>query len=73
MPKAPRPEAAVKKYDKHQTYDNRSSIGAQASSKYRTAVLAHFGSSDREGTRKLGTFADQMRGGASVKMYHPRF
>lgn len=38
LPKAPRPEAAVKKYDKHQTYDTRSSIGLQASSKNRTAT-----------------------------------
>lgn len=27
LPKEPRPEVAVRKYDKHQTYDNRSSIG----------------------------------------------
>ena len=28
LPKAPRPEAAVKKFDKHQTYDTRSGFGA---------------------------------------------
>lgn len=27
MPKNPRPEPAVKKYDKHQTYDGRSGFG----------------------------------------------
>lgn len=27
LPKAPRPEAAVKKFDKHQTYDMRSGLG----------------------------------------------
>jgi len=27
LPKAPRPEAATKKFDKHQTYDMRSSFG----------------------------------------------
>jgi hypothetical protein len=58
LPKAPRPEAAVKKYDKHQTYDTRSSIGIQASSKNRTSTQAHFGSSDRAGVVKLGIFAD---------------
>ena len=73
MPKNPRPEPSVKKYDKHQTYDNRSSIGLQASSKNRTSSSAHFGSSSRDGAKKLGGFADQMRGGASVKMYHPKF
>jgi hypothetical protein len=58
LPKAARPEAAVKKYDKHQTYDTRGSIGVQASSKNRTATQAHFGSSNRDGAKKLGSFAD---------------
>lgn len=71
--KNPRPEPAAKKYDKHQTYDMRSSIGEQCSSKNRTSQSAHFGSSSRDGAKKLGSFADQMRGGASVKMYHPKF
>lgn len=71
--KNPRPEPAVKKYDKHQTYDNRSSLGEQCSSKNRSSTLPHFGTSNREGQKKLGGFADQMRGGQSVKMYHPKF
>jgi len=71
--KNPRPEPAVKKYDKNQTYDNRSAIGQQCNSKNRTSMSAHFGSSNREGQNKLGGFADQMRGGQSVKMYHPKF
>ena len=58
LPKEPRPEAAVKKYDKHQTYDNRSSIGAQASSKNRSSTQPHFGTSNRDNTKKLGSFAD---------------
>jgi len=63
----------VKKYDKHQTYDNRSSLGKQASSKNRSATLPHFGTSTREHQKRLGGFADQMRGGGSVKMYHPKY
>lgn len=63
----------MKKYDKHQTYDNRSSLGDQCSSKNRSSTLPHFGTSNREGQKKLGGFADQMRGGQSVKMYHPKF
>lgn len=58
MPKEPRPEAAVRKYDRHQTYDNRSSLGAQVSSKNRSATQASFGSSNRDGAKKLGQFAD---------------
>ena len=27
LPKAPRPEAAIKKFDKNQTYDTRTSLG----------------------------------------------
>lgn len=73
LPKAPRPEAAVKKYDKHQTYDTRSGLGKQAASKNRSSSQAHFGSSNRDGTKKLGTFASEMRGGASVKMFHAKF
>ena len=73
MPKQPRPEAAVKKYDRHQTYDMRSSLGAQASSRCKTGRSATFGSSDRDNAKKLGSFADMMRGGASVKMHHPKF
>jgi len=58
FPKNPRPEPAVKKYDKNQTYDNRSSIGAQAASKNRSSTLCHFGTSNREGMTKLGGFSD---------------
>lgn len=54
MPKNPLPEPAVRKYDKHQTYDQRSSIGQQCSSKNRSATQPHFGTSDREGRQKLG-------------------
>jgi len=58
LPKAPRPEAPAKKFDKHQTYDTRSGFGAQPHSKNKTSQKAHFGSSNREGERKLGVFAD---------------
>lgn len=58
LPKAPRPEAAVKKFDKHQTYDTRSGFGGQSHSKNRTAQKAHFGSSNRGQSEKLGVFAD---------------
>jgi hypothetical protein len=54
MPKEPRPEAAVRKYDRHQTYDNRSSLGPQAVSKNRSATLPSFGSSNRDGANRLG-------------------
>lgn len=73
LPKNPRPEPSVKKYDKHQTYDTRSSMGMQASSKNRTSSNATFGSSSRDGAKKLGSFASEMRGAASVKLFHPKF
>ena len=73
LPKAPRPEAAIKKFDKHQTYDSRSGFGGQCHSKNRTSQKAHFGSSDRDGRQKLGVFSDQFRGGASVRIQMPKW
>ena len=73
MPKAGRPAAAMRKFDRNQTYDGRSSFGGQAASKNRTGQKAHFGTSGRDHTTKLGAFKDTMTGGASVKCYHPRF
>ena len=72
LPKAGRPEAALKKFDKNQTYDGRSGIGNQVVSKNRSQPSCHFGTSNRDGTGRLGTFKSEMTGGASVKCYHPR-
>jgi hypothetical protein len=73
MPKAPLPEAAARKFDRHQTYDNRSGLGSQVSSKNRSSTRTSFGTSNRAGTTKLGTFTSEMRGGASAKMFHARY
>lgn len=73
LPKAGRLEAGAKKYDKNQTYDGRSGFGPQTISKNRTSQNAHFGTSGRAHSQKLGTFADMMQGGTKVKLYHPRF
>ena len=73
LPKAGRPAADLKKVDKNQTYDTRSSIGKQTHSNNKSAGVTHFGSSGRDHSNKLGTFKDMMQGGASVKLYHPKF
>lgn len=73
LPKAGRAEAALKKFDKNQTYDGRSGFGSQAISKNKSSQKCHFGTSGREHSNKLGTFSDMMQGGASVKCSIPRF
>lgn len=73
LPKAAPREAVPKKFDKHQTYDTRSGFGGQHVSKNRTSTKCHFGTSDRENTRKLGAFRDMMQGGSSIKCYQPRW
>lgn len=73
FPKNPRPEPAVKKFDKHQTYDQRSAFGEQCSSRNRSATLCHFGTSNRDGRNRLGMFSDQMRGGQSVRLHHAKY
>lgn len=60
LPKAGRAEAALKKFDKNQTYDGRSGFGQQPISKNRTSTQAHFGTSGRTHSDKLGTFNDMM-------------
>ena len=72
LPKAPKPEPAIKRYDKYQTYDTRSSLGPQSASKRRTSSSSSFGSSCRDSAKKLGSFTDQMRGAISVKLFHPK-
>lgn len=60
LPKAGRPEAGMRKYDKNQTYDGRSGFGVQAISKNKTFGTCHFGTSGRTHSQKLGTFKDMM-------------
>ena len=73
MPKAGRLEAEVKKFDKNQTYDTRSGFGRQQISKNKTTQKAHFGTSDRDHVKKLGTFKDMMQGGSSIKCHIPKW
>ena len=73
LPKAGRPKNERMKPDRNQTYDTRSAFGEQCYSKNRTGQKAHFGSSGRAQSNKLGTFKDQMQGGLSVKLYHPKW
>lgn len=73
LPKAGRPDAAIKKFDKHQTYDTRSGLGGQPISKNRTSTKCHFGTADRGHANKLGTFKDMMQGGAAVKCHIPKW
>jgi len=73
LPKAAPREAVQKKFDKHQTYDTRSGFGPQTVSKNRTTTQCHFGKSDRDHAKKLGTFKDTMQGGSSVKCYMPKW
>ena len=73
LPKAAPREAPPKKFDKQQTYDTRSGFGIQVASKNRTTTKAAFGSSDRAHASRLGTFKDQMTGGASIKCHMPKF
>lgn len=73
LPKGGRPNQEAKRPDKNQTFDTRSSIGRQAHSNNRSAPTAHFGSSGRDNSNKLGTFKDMMQSGATVKLFHPKF
>lgn len=52
LPKAGRPANDLRSVTKHQTYDTRSSIGAQCHSKNKTAPKTHFGSSGRDNASK---------------------
>jgi hypothetical protein len=63
----------MRRVDKNQTYDTRSSIGKQAHSKNTSAGFTHFGTSGRDNTAKQGTFKDMMQGGMSAKLYHPKY
>lgn len=73
LPKAGRPDAAPKKYDKNQTYDMRSGLGGQPISKNKNSTKAHFGTSTRDHANKLGTFKDTMQGGTAVKCHIPKW
>ena len=73
LPKAGRPQADLKKPDRNQTYDTRSAFGKQPHSKNSSSGVTHFGSSGRENAARLGTFKDMMQGGASAKLYHPKW
>jgi len=69
LPKAGRPNNA-RRVDKNQTYDQRSGIGKQASSKNKSAPSAHFGTAGRAVVSKLGTFKDSYTGAMKVNMPH---
>jgi hypothetical protein len=63
----------MKRPDKNQTFDTRSSLGTQPHSKNKSAPKAHFGTAGRAHSSKLATAKDMMQGGTSVKLYHPKF
>lgn len=73
LSKAGRSVAGLRNVDKNQTYDTRSGVGKQQSSKNKSAPSAHFGTSSRDLTSKLGTFKDGMTGVMKVKMPHARW
>eukprot|EP00347_Sterkiella_histriomuscorum_P002257 403368860 len=73
LPKAGRTHGELKSLTKNQTYDTRSSIGAQPTSNMKTSPKATFGSSGRDQTSKTGHFKDLMQGQANVKLYHPNW
>ena len=73
LPKAGRPNDQRRRPDRNQTYDTRSAFGGQCHSKNRTGQNAHFGSCNRLQRERLGTFKDQMQGGTSVRLFHPKF
>lgn len=73
LSKAGRSVAGLRNVDKHQTYDTRSAVGRQNVSKNRTAPSAHFGTSSRELSSKMGTFKDSMTGAMKVKMPHSKW
>lgn len=73
LPKGGRASDNVRRPDKNQTYDTRSAFGGQPHSKNKSAGACHFGTADRNGTNKLGTFKDQMTGNTKVKLDHPKF
>lgn len=59
LPKAGRAAVGERKNpDRNQTYDTRSAFQDQPHSKNKTAARAHFGSSNRGHSNKLGTFKD---------------
>lgn len=73
LPKAGRPKVDRVRPDRNQTYDTRSAFGSQCHSKNRSGQTAHFGSSGRSHSNKLGVFKDLMQGSQSVKLYHPKW
>lgn len=73
LPKAGRAKNERNGPDRNQTYDMRSAFGNQQHSKKITSKRTHFGTCGRAQTNKLGTFKDQMQGGLSVKLYHPKW
>lgn len=73
LPKAGRTDSSVKTVAKNQTYDTRSSFGAQPHSNNKTGGVTHFGTSGRDNASKIGTFKDMMQGSSPVKMFHPTY
>ena len=73
LSKAGRSVAGLRTVDKHQTYDTRSAVGKQHTSKNKSAPSAHFGTSSRDLSSKLGTFKDGMTGAMRVKMPHSKW
>ena len=73
LPKAGRPADDKRRPDRNQTYDTRSAMGAQAHSKNKSGGRAHFGTSTRRQTDRLGTFKDMMQGRVSIKLHHAKW
>jgi len=74
LPKAGRPPLNAKGIDKNQTYDTRSSIGRQQDSKKKNSASAHFGSSTRSTTSRMGTFKDMMATQpVKARISHPNY
>lgn len=70
LSKAGRSVTGIRQADKHQTYDTRSSVGNQKISQNRSSPSAHFGTSSRDLSSKVGVFKDGMTGAMKVKMPH---
>ncbi|CAI2375408.1 unnamed protein product [Moneuplotes crassus] len=71
LPKARRSLDQSKSLTKHQTYDTRSSVGKQYTSKNKNARAAHFGTASRDA--KVGHFRDTMAGAMKVRMPHASY